>query len=70
MGAEDGGGAEVAQRLERRCVERRRTIPPIETLPPPVRSPARTIALLILRAYLLLAVLAVVIKVAGLIAVS
>jgi hypothetical protein len=46
------------------------TMPPIETLPPPVRSPTRTVALLILRAYLLLAVLAVVIKVAGLIAAS
>jgi len=46
------------------------TMPPIETLPPPVRSSTRTIALVILRVYLLLAVLAVVIKVIGLIAAS
>jgi hypothetical protein len=46
------------------------TMPPIETLPPPARSATRTIALVILRAYLLVAVLAVVIKVAGLIAAS
>jgi hypothetical protein len=45
-------------------------MPPIETLPPPARSATRTIALVILRAYLLVAVLAVVIKVAGLIAAS
>jgi len=46
------------------------TMPPIETLPPPLRSPARTIALITLRAYLLLAATAIVIKVARLIAAS
>jgi Mn2+/Fe2+ NRAMP family transporter len=46
------------------------TMPPIETLPPPVRSPARTVALVILRAYILLAGLAVLVKIAGLIAMS
>jgi Mn2+/Fe2+ NRAMP family transporter len=46
------------------------TMPPIETLPPPARSPARTIALVILRAYLLLAAAAVLIKVVQLIAAS
>jgi Mn2+/Fe2+ NRAMP family transporter len=46
------------------------TMPPIETLPPPARFTTRTIALVILRAYLLLAVLAVVIKIVGLIAAS
>lgn len=46
------------------------TMPPIETLPPPARSPARTIALVVLRGYLLLAAAAVLIKVMQLIAAS
>jgi Mn2+/Fe2+ NRAMP family transporter len=46
------------------------TMPPIETLPPPVRSTTRAIALVILRAYLLLAAVAVVIKIVRLITAS
>ena len=46
------------------------TMPPIETLPAPLRSPARTIALVTLRAYLLLAATAIMIKIARLIAAS
>jgi Mn2+/Fe2+ NRAMP family transporter len=44
------------------------TMPRIESLPPPVPSRARTIGLIILRGYLLLAAAAVIAKVIGLIA--
>jgi hypothetical protein len=43
------------------------TMPPIETLPPPPASRARLLGLVALRAYLLLAAVAVIIKVAWLI---
>jgi Mn2+/Fe2+ NRAMP family transporter len=42
------------------------TMPRIESLPPPVPSRARTVALVVLRAYLLLAAAAVIAKVIGL----
>jgi hypothetical protein len=44
------------------------TMPPIETLPPPLASRARTLGLIALRAYLLLAAAVVIIKVIRLIA--
>lgn len=43
------------------------TMPPIETLPPPPASRARTLGLIALRAYLLLAAAVVIIKVIQLI---
>ena len=39
------------------------TMPPIGTLPPPSPSPARTLGLVVLRCYLLLATAAVIVKV-------
>jgi hypothetical protein len=43
------------------------TMPPIESLPPPLASRARTVGLVVLRCYLLLAALAVIVKLAPLI---
>jgi Mn2+/Fe2+ NRAMP family transporter len=43
------------------------TMPPIESLPPPLASRARTVGLVVLRCYLLLAAVAVVVKVVPLI---
>jgi hypothetical protein len=43
-------------------------MPPIESLPPPLASRARTVGLVVLRCYLLLATVAVIVKVVPLIA--